>query len=798
MRLSLLLAALAVALALALAPALAEEPAANKEAEAAAVEAGKAAGSAAGAQAGAATGAEAGKKAAAGGFAEKMTVEQYKELAAKNTGAAQFFTDFDKDGNHHWSKTEFLAAIRAVVSRDMLPANYDSEGNWEKLPKNVEEEVNFRDFLNWASQMKARPPPAAAANASKEAASQVASGQAKDCKSLFSKYDKDGSGTLDETEFRASMQGRYDDSKLAAVYTDLDRQGAKGTLAEAAYTDFCAKLTGMPRDASKQNENAGEANEEDPCKGDPCAEHEGTVCRADPKKCVKEPCPQYACVKAESEDKGGDGKAAAEARSPYSKCIQLFDSWDNNGKDKQLSYAEFERGVAQEQAAGRMPKTFAAQRAWEALEHEDDTLDVYEFVHFCLAQSSGEQDADTVDQECFEVFSHWDSNARDLSLNGREFWRGMRRAQRQGHLPASVRIGRVWKKLPKVNGEVEPGPFVDFCRSMSRGADPEAAAKDTQAPAEVEPQVPDLDAAAAKEVDEALKKAAEGGDQEAAAKLEDKDAKVEYQEKPAEAKNDTEAAGNSTAGVDNVGHAASTHTDIFCTKAFHKADGNADAQLTAGEFKFACQDVVPGKACDNYTAIFDAFDTSGKKYLSHVDFVRLCKAAGNATAAGEVVLDSAYLTKLAKGADAGARAGARAGAEAGRQAGMHAGIDAAERHHLGELAQAGEESSEEGSEETKEEESEADEESSQEAEDTKAENTKEDDDNNTAKDDTSEDKPDEEESTKEESDASTESGSEEAEPDAADEEKKEEKAEEGTEESESSVVAAEEESTTEA
>jgi Ca2+-binding EF-hand superfamily protein len=339
-----------------------------------------------------------------------------------------------------------------------------------------------------------------------------------------------------------------------------------------------------------------------------------------------------------------------ESKNNYGKCIRTFTKFDIN-KNRALSYGEFVNGVREAQKKGEVPDTFNAARAWEHFEHTSNgEVDVYQFVHFCIAVTEDQTDVGgSAKEECWDVFVHFDED-RNQVLSEREFFKGMRRARRQGHVPADLNIRRVWHALPKADGQLEAGPFVDFCVAVSRGEDSQIAARDTL-PADLDDLAPPTPE---KKGDS---KVTEYGGYQGAV---------------------SSGAGSGQASSNNVG-SHKPRDEIFCATSFHKADDDGDNRLDLDEFRRICETIVDTDSCvKNYTLIFDRFDEDKSKRLTEVEFMKLCKTRGDRSMLDYMGIVDERVRRLQQGTIAGAQAGAQAGLKAGKEAGRDAGAKAAQ------------------------------------------------------------------------------------------------------------------------
>jgi len=257
-------------------------------------------------------------------------------------------------------------------------------------------------------------------------------------------------------------------------------------------------------------------------------------------------------------------------------------------------------------------------------------VDIYEFIHLCVALTSGEGDSmASAKEECWDVSTHFDED-QSQDISQREFLKGMRRARRQGHIASDLDIGSIWRALPKnAAGHLEIGPFIDFCLSISKGDDPKVAAVDAGG---VTP--------------------------------------VDYQGLSVDYGGDLVYAG--PAGVSTVGK--NNGNLVFCTEAFKKADNNNDGRVSLDEFAAVCSTIGNETECANYTVIFQRYKLSNESAdMSAQEFVHACKGSSVALTAG----DAERARRMGIGAEAGAHAGRRAGEHAGERAGRRAGAFAA-------------------------------------------------------------------------------------------------------------------------
>jgi len=323
----------------------------------------------------------------------------------------------------------------------------------------------------------------------------------------------------------------------------------------------------------------------------------------------------------------------AQGKNEYGRCVYVFRSFDKNA-DRALSYEEFSDGVKAAQAQGKIGKGFRVMEAWRKLEKTPGgEVDIYEFIHLCVAITSGEDDAlASAKEECWDVFTHFDED-QSQDLTPREFFKGMRRARRQGHLPADLNIDSVWRQLPRnSNGNLEVGPFIDFCLAMSKGDDPQVAAADAASGAPPSGQY-----------------------------------MGEYQ---------VDYGGNvvygGVAGVSTVG--INNGNMIYCVTVFKRIDTDNDGGVSLDEFKSGCQMFANDTECSDYAGLFSKYKAqqNDSSPMTSQEFVNACKGSSLATAG-----DAERARRMALGAAAGAKAGREAGAAAGEDAGRRAGSFAA-------------------------------------------------------------------------------------------------------------------------
>jgi len=346
---------------------------------------------------------------------------------------------------------------------------------------------------------------------------------------------------------------------------------------------------------------------------------------------MREPCPQHKCVSIDT----AAGRALAQGKNEYGRCVFVFRSFDKNA-DRALSYREFYDGVKHAQASGKIGRDFRIMEAWRRLEKTPrGQVDIYEFIHLCVAITAGEDDPlASAKEECWDVFTHFDED-QSQDLTAREFVKGMRRARRQGHLPADLNIETVWEALPRSStGTLEVGPFVDFCLSMSKGDDPQVAAAD----------------------------AASGSP--AGAYMGSLEYQVDY-------------SGNVVYGgptsVSTVG--LNNGNMIYCVRAFKRADTDNDGSVSLDEFRHACPMIGNHSECANYTGFFHMYKLHPHDHspMSSQEFINACKGSSVAMTAG----DAERARRMAIAGAAGSRAGRHAGAEAGEREGRRAGAAAA-------------------------------------------------------------------------------------------------------------------------
>jgi len=600
-------------------------------AERAGAVAGEKAGAAAGREAGASAGKQAGIEAIRNltgttdanktdtsiGKAEAFTLADFDELTKKEPGASAFFQEYDKDGDKLWNQGEWTKAIQAAIEGKMLPKDFDVFGTWEQVPKNEQGKVNLRDFLTIAAKTKKYTEPNTLTAEAGSAGSLY-----KNCDDMFDKLDKNHDGGLDLDEFRVGVSGKIDNTAVADQYQTLPRNGPGATLDVKTWSGLCVSLFGLAQsDSSSQN---------DPCATNPCAEKTGTVCVPDIKQCIREPCRQFKCVDVTTTV----GQAVNQGKNEYGKCVAVFRTFDVN-QDRALSYKEFADGTQLAKAQGTIPRDFKVKSAWKKMDKTPaGHVDIYEFIHLCVALTSGEADPlASAKEECWDVYTHFDHD-QSQDISQREFLRGMRRARRQGHLAQDMDIPSLWRRLPKnAQGNLEAGPFIDFCLSVSKGDDPKVAAADAAGAS-----------ASAAEYAGALQVDYQGD--------------LQYMN----------PSGVSTVGQNN-GNLA------FCVEAYKKADSDNDGRISLSEFKAVCTTIEVEAKCANYTDIFTKYKQTGNETtdLSAQEFVNACKGSSVAQTAG----DAERKRRMAIGGQAGALAGESAGAKAGREAGERSGAFAA-------------------------------------------------------------------------------------------------------------------------
>lgn len=544
-----------------------------------------------------------------------MTPEERARVQEKDPGAASFFREFDADDNWRWSQTEYIKAIRAAIERRYLPADFKVTYVWSTLPKNEQGEIGLKEFLNFASSTSAQPPPAVAKAAPKTSAFDQFS--AKNCKQIFDAFDEDKNGALDLNEFKLATQGKLDDAKAPDVFYSLPLRGAAGKgLTFDAFSAVCASLWRLPRTSS------AEEAKKDPCADNPCKNRRGTVCVPDYKQCVKAPCPQFKCVRLAS-----PAANSVLDTNTYGQCVRVFRDFDTN-QDRALGFSEFETGLKRAQAAGTLSRDVRALDAWNRFDKTPrGQVDIYEFIHFCVAVTADADDLGaSAREECWDVFTHFDED-RSQELSGREFFKGMRRARRQGHLPADLNINAVWNAMPKTRwGTVEVGPFIDFCLSVSKGDDPVVAAHESvPVPGHLpgatgRPQYPD-------------------------------------------------------GSISSVGTAAANVQ--FCAHAFKKSDLNSDGAISLDEFRTSCSLIANETECRNSSGLLTRYDRNkdGQLQWKH-EYLRLCQASSVARNAGEAEKIARITAAEAAGRKAGQIAGAKLGALAGAQEGKKVALTA--------------------------------------------------------------------------------------------------------------------------
>lgn len=613
-------------------------------------EAGEKAGEAAGAKAGAEAGKVAGEKAAnMNKFSPPVTDADWDRFEKSDPGAVGFFKEFDDDNDKHLSRSEWVKVVEAAKERNFLDHTFDGDAQWNAFPKTEELKVNLRDFLGWASKTPSHEVPAEAKLTPEQKAHARKTELAKHCGEVFKTNDLDSNSGLDLKEFKTALNGKIDEDEMEDAFMRLARTGPGRTLTLSVFAPFCSQLTGLPEDQQDKPSETQKKDQNDPCSGEPCKDKEGTVCIADIKTCVKEPCPQFKCVEKDA------GSAEPELTNEYGKCSNMFSVTDTN-KDGVITAGEFKRGVAAHQAAGNMIGTFSATSAWthiDKLDAQDAELarvNIRGWMHFCVAVLEEGSDAGgSAKEECWDVFTHFDADQSN-DISQRECYAGLRQARRQGHLPADLDLDAVWKSLKKTgNSTVEVGPFIDFCVSVSRGDDPILAARKTEAPR------PTLEPGTPKEALEYMGK--------------------EYQAEVGK--------------KNNVGSSSEGKPDYFCLHQYSKADNNKDGKITPDEFKGVCDAVVVERnvtnsnktvtqiSCKSYVEVFSAFDDQSTGSLTYIEFIRLCKSQGDQSKVEALGIDDDKFEKLRVGGKAGESAGSEAGRKAGEEAGRKAGAEAA-------------------------------------------------------------------------------------------------------------------------
>mgnify|MGYP003887257745 CR=1 FL=1 len=312
----------------------------------------------------------------------------------------------------------------------------------------------------------------------------------------------------------------------------------------------------------------------------------------------------------------------AQNDNEYGRCVVVFRTFDKN-RNRAISYKEFVDGVRMAQTSGKIGTNFDMKLAWNRFEKTaTGEVSIYEFIHWCVAVSSGENDPSaSAKEECWDVFTHFDED-QSQDITSREFMKGMRRARRQGHVDASMNLQSVWKALPKATtGNLEAGPFVDFCLALSRGDDPNVAAADAQP----------IPAQSAQPVQSGT------------------------------------STGASSVGVNNGNL-------VYCTEAFKKADNDFNGRLSLSEFTTSCDTVANATQCAKPAELLKRIKTNNQtEELTRDEFIDFCRNSNVATQAG--TLERQQRMKI--GAEAGAVAGQATGAVAGRAAGEKAGAQAA-------------------------------------------------------------------------------------------------------------------------
>jgi len=516
-----------------------------------------------------------------------MQAQEWEKLEKSDPGTVRFFKEFDEDENRRWNQPEYFKGMQALIKRGVIDPKYDVLGNWAKLPK-ANGELLLRDFLSWAARTKARLL-IRNARAGGSASGNISIVQDfKQCRDIFDAFDRRKRGMLKFEEFRQAVTGRIPDDEVKDKFYSLPR--TNNMISYQTFSFVCSNVFGLPTSNTPMDAAY------DPCEGNPCSKRPGTLCVPDPKKCIVATCPQFKCMKTKF----------VEMRMPaavkgYQQCVNLFKSFDKNG-DGALIYPEFEAGVKTSVVAGIFPNSFRPFDAWNRFDKDvRGRVTVSEFVHFCVAVTSDADDfGASAREECWDVFTHFDEN-HSQDLSAREFFKGMRRARRQGHLPQDLNIHHVWQQLPKTKFfTVEVGPFIDFCLLVSKGDDPVVAAHESQPM----PQ-PTLS-----EEDRALWKG------------------KDIPSPPLRV---------STVGVE-------VRNTAFCDSVFRQANTRKDGKLTRDSFRVVCPTISSETECMNYTQIFSRYDINKDSILVKSEFVAACKSLSVAMHAG-----NAEITRRAAG-----------------------------------------------------------------------------------------------------------------------------------------------------
>jgi len=544
----------------------------------------------------------------------------WEKFMKSDPGAVIFFREFDVDDNKRWSQAEFMKGMTAAKERNFIAPDYDLVAAWTLLAKTETGEITIREFIGFAARTHGRAARGLRHHhrRNKTAAERYTG---KQCRSIFKSFDANKDNMLSISEFRVAVAGKIPDDQVADKFAALPQ--VENQISFRSFSAICANLWGLPGGDSSQT-----AVTKDPCASHPCRRRKGTVCVPDPKQCITTKCKQYKCMRTSSTG----GVAGGPPTNAYSGCVAYFKQADQD-QSRFLSYVEFDTSVKEKQRTGVYSRDIRVLDAWNRFEkNAKGEVDIYEFIHFCVAATTDADDIGaTAREECWDVFTHFDAD-RSQDLSAREFWKGMRRARRQGHIAADLNIRSVWRALPKTKwGTLEVGPFIDFCMSISKGDDPLVAAKDAQPiPSE---EVPD-DAGGIEY----------GGD-----------------------------VSKSTVGIN-------TANIVFCKNAFKQGDINNDGKISLDEFRQICSTIGNSTECAKPHRFFKKYDINKDRGLEAKEFIKACKGSSVALNAGA----AERRRRIKKGRKAGAHAGRKAGAIAGEKAGRQAGGFAAANYVHGQ------------------------------------------------------------------------------------------------------------------